>query len=182
MNKSTVRKEVFERLKGLNSKERKEKSDIIKEKLFSLSEYKKAEVVLFYVSMSLEVNTWDMIRESIKIGKRICLPVIVSSDKMLASEIKDLNKELKKGRLGIYQPKLEYLRPLNEGSINLAIVPGVAFDKSNYRIGHGKGFYDRFLKKLSPGITTIGLAFKCQFFESLPKNLHDIPVSKLIVA
>ena len=64
--------------------------------------------------------------------------------------------------------------------IGLVIVPGVAFDIKNGRLGRGKGYYDRFLEKLPPGKTTIGLAFDFQIVKDLPKDSHDIPVSKVI--
>ena len=63
----------------------------------------------------------------------------------------------------------------------MVVVPGVAFDKKNNRLGRGKGYYDRFLKMLPFSTPTIGLAFDFQIVENLPvKEPHDVPVSQVI--
>ena len=64
----------------------------------------------------------------------------------------------------------------------LIIVPGIAFDKNNMRLGRGHGYYDRFLSGIPNKTKTIGLAFDCQVVEDLPKDSHDIPVWKTITA
>ena len=64
----------------------------------------------------------------------------------------------------------------------MVIVPGIAFDKDGNRIGHGGGYFDRFLKNLPKKIPTIGLAFKFQLIERI-KTLHwDVPVTEVITA
>ena len=66
--------------------------------------------------------------------------------------------------------------------IDLIVVPGVAFDKKNIRLGRGHGYYDRFLSGLPKRTKTIGLAFDFQVLEDLPQDPHDVPVSTIITA
>jgi 5-formyltetrahydrofolate cyclo-ligase len=66
--------------------------------------------------------------------------------------------------------------------IDLIIVPGIAFDKKNVRLGRGHGYYDRFLCALPNKTRTVGLAFDFQVVEHLPQDSHDIPVWMTIAA
>ncbi|MCM8760536.1 MAG: 5-formyltetrahydrofolate cyclo-ligase [Candidatus Omnitrophica bacterium] len=181
--KHKIRIHIKEKHKSYSLLEKAAKSDIIKNKLFNEEEFKKAKVVMFYVSLKDEVNTISMIDETIKMGKKVCVPVILKEDKRLvAGEIKDREKDLERQHFGIYQPKAGHVREVPLDDIDLVVVPGVAFDRNNVRLGRGHGYYDRFLCGLPEKTKTIGLAFDFQVVEHLPKDSHDIPVSKIITA
>jgi 5-formyltetrahydrofolate cyclo-ligase len=181
--KHKIRHEIRHKIKACSELEKSCKSAIIRRKLFSESEFKKARVVMFYVSLRDEVDTISMIDEAVKTGKRVCVPVILREDKrLIAGEIKDRVKDLEKQHFGIFQPRAGHVREVPLEDIDLVIVPGVAFDKDNVRLGRGHGYYDRFLSSLPQSTKTIGLAFDFQLVESLPKDSHDIPVSKTIAA
>ena len=79
--KHKIRSEIKAKIKSYSELEKSSKSDIIKRKLFSEEEFKKAKLVMFYVSLKDEVNTLDMIDEALKMGKRVCVPVILKEDK-----------------------------------------------------------------------------------------------------
>ncbi len=138
---------------------------------------------MFYVSLRDEVNTLTMIDEAIKTGKKVCVPVILREEKrLIAGEIKDRAMDLEKQHFGIYQPKEAHAKEVPLHNIDLVVVPGIAFDKDNVRLGRGHGYYDRFLSGLPGSTKTIGLAFDFQVVERLPKDSHDIPVWKTITA
>ena len=104
--KHKIRHEIKQKIKAYSELEKSEKSDIIKNKLFSEEEFKKARVVMFYVSLKDEVSTFSMIDEAIKTGKKVCVPVILKEDKrLIAGEIKNREKDLERQHFGIYQPK-----------------------------------------------------------------------------
>jgi 5-formyltetrahydrofolate cyclo-ligase len=63
----------------------------------------------------------------------------------------------------------------------VTIIPGMAFDVEGHRLGRGKGYYDRFLAKLSPTTYKIGLCFRWQFVDQVPTDEHDIPMDEVIV-
>jgi len=177
--KERIRKEISETLNNQAGKEAVRKSAFIKKKLFSLPEFKKAKLVMFYASKQNEVDTGEMIDEALRTGKRVALPRCVGQKTFIAKEISNRHTDLEKGAYGIYEPRKK-APDVDIKEIGLVVVPGVAFDIKNRRLGRGKGYYDRFLKKLPPGRTTIGLAFSFQMVKNLPKDSHDIPVSKVI--
>ncbi len=181
--KHKIRREIRDKIKSYSELEKSHKSGIIKDKLFKEEEFKKAKVVMFYVSLKDEVNTISMIDETIRTGKRVCVPVILKEDKrLIAGEIKDRVKDLESQHFGIYQPKEGRVKEVPLEDIDLVVVPGIAFDKTNMRLGRGHGYYDRFLCGLPNKTKTIGLAFDFQVVENLPKDSHDIPVWKTIAA
>jgi len=177
--KEVIRKEILTKLNNQPRVEVLRKSEIIKDKLFSLAEFKKAKFVMFYASMDKEVHTLDMIDEALEMGKEVALPLCASREVIIPKEITNKSKDLKKGAYNILEPprSAKEKKPQN---IDLFIVPGVAFDKKNRRLGRGKGYYDRFLQKVPHNKVIIGLAFDLQIVENLPHDSHDIPVSKII--
>jgi len=183
LSKGNLRKRILKRLNEQSAHERVRKSLEIKKRLFALKEFKFAKTVMFYVSKDGEVDTIQMIKDTLRMGKRVAVPVTkVEKKELIASQILDLEKELTRGPYGILEPKSGYVRPVPVEEIDLVIVPGIAFDKMGRRLGRGAGYYDRFLKKFHKDIPFIGLAFDFQVLENLPILSHDIPVSKLLVA
>jgi len=181
--KHKIRRHIKEKLNSHSELEKAGKSGIIKDRLLNEEAFKEAKVVMFYVSLKDEVNTMSMIDEAIKVGKRVCVPVIVKEEKrLIAGEIKDRIADLEKQHFGIYQPKEGHVKEVPLEDIDLVIVPGIAFDKKNVRLGRGHGYYDRFLCSVPNHTKTIGLAFDFQVLEHLPQDSHDIPVWKTITA
>jgi 5-formyltetrahydrofolate cyclo-ligase len=181
--KHKIRTHIKEKIKSYSALEKAEKSAIIKDKLFNEEAFKKAKLVMFYVSLKDEVDTFSMIDEAVKMGKRVCVPVMLKEEmRLIAGEIKDRQKDLERKHFGIYQPKAGHAREVPLDNIDLVVVPGVAFDRKNVRLGRGHGYYDRFLCCLPKHTKTIGLAFDFQVVDSLPQDSHDIPVSKIIAA
>ena len=180
--KRDLRKRILNRLKNQKEVERHRRSLIIRNKLLASPEFRNAKVVMFYVSKDGEVETFPMIEVALVRGKAVLVPVIkVRKKKMVVSEITDPNKDLVKGPYGIYQPKAP-TKIYHPRLIDLAIVPGIAFDEKGNRLGRGMGYYDKFLRALRKGVPRIGLAFKFQVVRCLPTLSHDQPVTKLLTA
>ncbi|MFH1594718.1 MAG: 5-formyltetrahydrofolate cyclo-ligase [Candidatus Omnitrophota bacterium] len=177
--KTQIRKELLHKLYNQPKEEGLQKSSIIKKKLFSLAEFKIAKIVMLYVSMSTEVRTEEIIDEALGMGKRVVVPRCASRDKIVPKEITDRRADLEISTYGIYEP-LENRKNVKLDLIDLVVIPGVAFDEENMRLGRGKGYYDRFLEKLPGGTVTVGLAFDFQIVKDLPQDSHDKPVSQVI--
>jgi 5-formyltetrahydrofolate cyclo-ligase len=64
--------------------------------------------------------------------------------------------------------------------LDLIMVPGVAFDRTGARMGHGKGYYDKLLQHARPDAPLVALAFECQLFPAIPTASHDIFMDKII--
>ncbi|HOW35352.1 MAG TPA: 5-formyltetrahydrofolate cyclo-ligase [Candidatus Omnitrophota bacterium] len=181
--KNAIRTKLLNLLKNQKEEDRFRKSRVILKKLFTTKEFKKANVVLFYASFDGEVDTFEMIKQAQRLGKRIALPTIIKEKRaLIPCLVENLQEELVLGPYGIKQPCPKSMRPLNPQEIDLAVVPGVAFDEQNNRLGRGKGYYDRFLGNFPSYMPIFGLAFDFQIVKRLPhqKGL-DVPVSRVIV-
>ncbi len=172
--KHIIRDQIRSKRELLPQEDIDKKSKIIQDKLFSLSEYKNAGEILFYVSFGSEVDTHDMIKESLN-TKKVVVPKF-TEDGLHLSRI-DSFEELQKGTYDILEPMK--LKKINEKNIDLIIVPGIAFDKRRHRIGFGQGHYDRLLKRF-PDVKKIALAFNMQMVDKIPNDEWDIKVDKII--
>ncbi len=179
-DKGSLRQQFLELLKKQENTETEAKSRQIQKKLFSLEAFKKAKTILFYVSLPGEVNTFEMIIKAFEMNKRICVPVMVRDQRQMIPTLINTLADLEKGSYGILEPRMDSSLQVPLEELDMVIVPGVAFDKSNNRLGRGVGYYDRFLCRLPKSVTTIGLAFDVQLTENLPIEEHDVPLSSII--
>ena len=184
MNKGKIRENIFKLLKEQGEESRQKRSFEIKKKLFSQPLFLQANTVMFYIAKREEVDTTGMIEDALKIGKKVVVPMIlVKEKKIIPSQLVNPKEELEKGPYGIYQPQKQFMREVLLKTIDLLIVPGLAFDQAGNRLGRGGGYFDRFLSKFSKrNVPVFGLAFKFQILNKLPVLKHDIPVNKLIFA
>jgi 5-formyltetrahydrofolate cyclo-ligase len=179
LTKAKIRNKILDRLKRQEEETRNKKSQIIKKALFRTSVFKKAKIVMFYMSFGGEVDTADMIKEAKKLGKTVVVPVCGKNRIMGPCVLKDKGKLLK-GPYGILEPAVK--KPISLKSLTLVIAPGLAFDKKGNRLGRGKGYYDRFLEILPEDVMSIGLAFDFQILPFIPTTKTDIAVKKVIFA
>ena len=179
LTKAKLRSKILDRLRTQEDEERKRKSRVIKERLFKTRVFKKAKTVMFYSAFGGEVNTDEMIKEALKLGKRIAMPICKKNRIIKACLFGD-KTHLARGPYGILEPVKEEC--LNLKFLDLAIVPGLAFDRRGNRLGRGKGYYDRFLKKLTSKTASIGLAFDFQILPKIPAAKHDVRVDRVIYA
>lgn len=182
--KKKLRSELLKKLRIHKEEDRRSKSLKIAKKLFSLSEFLKAKTVLFYLSFDGEVDTVDMIKKAMRKGKKIAVPVILKKTReMIPSLLEDFDRELGIGPYGVRHPKTEFIRPIPLDTIELVIVPGLAFDEAGNRLGRGMGYYDKFLGQLCETIPKIGLAFDFQIIPDFPPlESHDFSVTKVLFA
>ncbi len=155
------------------------KSCQIAENLLASMSYKYAKTVLIYSAKTDEPDTVQIAEAALRDGKRVYFPKSYSDGIMKFFRV-SLLSELTDGMFGIKEPdeKAEEYTPC--GTAELCIVPGVCFDRNGYRIGYGKGYYDRFLSKFK-GISA-GLAFsECISNEPVPfEKRHDKQLNLII--
>ncbi len=147
-----------------------------------MPEFKEAKSIMFYASLDGEVETFEMMKLAKKLGKRIILPKInILRKKMTPVLVKLLNNDLTDGPFGIKEPKIVSKMVVPLKKIDLVLVPALAFDRKNHRLGRGGGYYDRFLSKLSDRTRIIGLAFKFQIVSSIPHpKAHDVCMHRVV--
>jgi len=175
MDKNTLREDLLEKRKKLEKNEIIKKGNVIKEKLFSLEEYKKAKTVMFFVSFGKEIYTHDMVLEALQNkNKTVVIPKIVGFE--LVPSIIETFAGLERSSYGILEPI--NVHELDMNRIDIIIVPGIGFDKEGHRIGFGKGYYDRFLKKTKA--LKIGLSMDFQIVDKIQNDEWDIPMDIVI--
>jgi len=183
-HKKVMRKMVLELRNLLGAEEIIEKSKMIMERLFELKDFKTSNIIMSYVNFKSEVVTEYFIKECLAQGKRIVVPAIVvnpnGKSELIASEISSFENDLTPGKFGILSPKESNIRKIEPSEIDLAVIPGVAFDIRRNRIGYGAGYYDRFLKKLSVSCMKIGVAYEIQIADELPIDRYDVPLNMII--
>jgi 5-formyltetrahydrofolate cyclo-ligase len=157
------------------------KSLEILDQISHIHEYVRARGIACYVSKDSEVDTRPLIRRALDSNKRVLVPVVKKGDiDLFFSEIRDLGKELVPGSFNISEPKPEFLRPTSLETVDILLVPGIAWDKEGYRLGWGRGYFDRVLKVLPGHVRSIGLSFNLQFVSKVPRDQFDVPVNMVV--
>jgi len=139
-----------------------------------------AQTILAYYSLPDEVCTRQLIDELIADGKTVLLPKVLDAGRMELRRYTGPH-DLTEGAYGIMEPVGE---PFTDYAlIDIALIPGMAFDAAGHRLGRGRGYYDRFLNSqwsMVNGQWLIGLCFDFQKVPVLPSDDHDIPVDIVI--
>lgn len=149
-------------------------SVLIMSKLESHPAFVDAKRILIYNNMPDEVATMDLVNKWID-KKEFYLPVVVGDD--MVFRLYKGEETLTVSDYGIAEPIGADFSDYD--SVDLVVVPGIAFDQNKHRLGRGKGFYDRFLPKV-PEATKIGVCFGFQILESIPVSIDDISMDIVI--
>jgi 5-formyltetrahydrofolate cyclo-ligase len=157
-------------------------SQAICRRFLAMPECAAAEIVMLYIGLPNEVETHWLLPDPTRKGRRVVVPFCVG-DELELFLLASLD-ELAPGTLGILEPRPELRalpgRRVEPDRIDLVMVPGVAFDRRGGRLGHGKGFYDRFLPRLRADALAVGAAFECQLFPEIPMLPHDVYMDRVI--
>lgn len=179
-SKDDLRRRIKTLLESQSSQARLEKSRTIAKKLFDLAVFKKARCVCFYMSMPEEADTSFAVDKALSLGKKVVLPCCESAETELRLyQISD-RRTLKENDYGILEPVPDQSVLVDPAEVDLVVVPGLLFDRKNRRLGRGKGYYDRFLGRLQPGVFKVGLAFLFQVAEEIPTEAHDVKLDLVI--
>jgi 5-formyltetrahydrofolate cyclo-ligase len=171
--KKSLRSEIAGRKQSYSARELNAQSLEIQAKIESLEVFKRSESVLLYCSLPDEVQTSQML--TAWMATKTCFLPQVDGNRMLIREHRAGN-ELKPGYMGILEPAGNIVA--DPDSIDLIIVPGIAFDAAGNRLGRGKGYYDRLLARTKT--VSIGVCFDFQLVESVPVCEHDVPVRYVV--
>jgi phosphoribosylglycinamide formyltransferase-1 len=134
--------------------------------------------LLLYCAIRGEVHTDGIIRSALSLGKKVALPVTdTESHSLELYEIKGMD-ELKPGAFGIPEPEKRPDRRVQPEEVDIAVVPGVSFDRRGHRLGYGMGYYDSLLKRVRG--CKVGLAYDMQIVEHVPDEPHDVAVDAIV--
>jgi 5-formyltetrahydrofolate cyclo-ligase len=156
------------------------KSKQIQEIFTASSFFEQANILGVYLSHGSEVRTQKIIEAGFRNMKTIAVPRVMDSKSMRFHEIDEYRmNSLRIGKFGILEPNGTEIEVSK--SMDLLIVPGIAFDLHGYRLGHGMGYYDNFLRN-NGQVTVIGLAFDIQIIKTqfLPHSMYDVKIGNLV--
>lgn len=176
MEKNELRKIIRTEKKAVSLEEKLRRSEPIMRKVESLEQFQKADTILLYWSMDDEVQTHAFVERWYK-SKTILLPCVDGDDLRLRQYTGPDCMQAGE-QFGIGEPTGEEFISLD--SIEMIMVPGVAFDRKNNRMGRGRGFYDRMLKS-TPNAYKVGVAFNFQLFDQIPVEPFDVAMNQVIV-
>lgn len=209
MSKSQLRNQISQALDGLSKVEKDSQSAWIHAELIEHPKFKLAKRIFLYLSTANEVDTLGLVRYTFEREKQCFIPLVLRGNiksnirrdkgetRMVMVKLRSFEEytKLPTNHYGIKEPKwdqldgLEVARPYSGNSLDLFVVPGVAFSFDGARLGHGKGYYDEFLTRWSSetprsNFYTIGLGFRQQLvadtFATYPKDfkLDEILVGR----
>ncbi len=139
--------------------------------------FSKSKIIGVYYPVHNEVQTFRIICQSILHSKIVCIPKLVD-EKILFYEFNLLDR-FEFGRFGILEPLSDAKNLTNE--LDIVLAPGVTFDICGYRIGYGKGYYDKFFKVAHNDIIKIGLGYEFQLLcDCIEREPHDVKMDFLI--
>lgn len=177
LNKKTqLRKDMSKKRENLHVEDVKKLSEQICTRLYELHPLKGAKSIMGFVPIRNEVNLMPFLEQQMKSGKTILLPRVEDNGEMLAVEFKGWDKT-KISSYGIAEPVGE---PYPEDKIDVVLVPGLVFDGNGYRLGYGKGYYDRFLPRLKNNAFKCGSCYDFQIVEDVFPHEKDIPVQWIL--
>lgn len=172
MTKDEIRQQMITKRNALSDEETASRSSMLIAKIKNDPRFHSANLIALYEPINHEVD----LRELYKSNKRYALPKVFGLD-MHFIEINDKTR-LVRSSFGILEP---VDGPIVDDELDLLLVPTLALDKNYYRIGFGKGYYDRFLAKHKPRCT-LGVIYDFQLFESFSHHGADIPLDGALIA
>lgn len=176
MDKKELRKQIRGRKRQFTNSELEELSLPIMNRLLSMPEIASAGTILMYYSLPDEVYTHDAVETLARQGKTVLLPKVIDGENMEIRVYRN-KEDLAEGSYGIMEPKGQLFT--DYGKITTAVIPGMSFDSNNNRLGRGKGYYDRFLKKI-PLAYKIGVCFDFQKEKDIPHEENDVKMDTVI--
>jgi 5-formyltetrahydrofolate cyclo-ligase len=179
--KSKIRKDMITTLESLSESEIALKTRKIENRLYDFANFIEANITMLYVGCPGEVSSRNIIKYCLDYKKIIVLPAFDSHKfRIRLFKIDHIEKDLKQGSRGMLEPDTARCKPVPVECLDIAIIPGIAFDEKGGRIGSGEGYYDRFIPKLPITTRKVSIAFEDQIIPQAPMESHDKHVDIII--
>jgi 5-formyltetrahydrofolate cyclo-ligase len=179
--KIQIREDIAKLISALSEKDIAKKVKAIENRLFEFANFLEAKIALLYVSGDNEVQSRNIIKRAYAYNKIVVLPAFdAKTFDMKLMKVDDTSRELKSGPRGVPEPDEGLCKIVPIDRIDIAVIPGVAFDEKGGRIGSGKGYYDRLIPKLAITTRKVALTFEEQIIPQVPMESHDKHVDIII--
>ena len=186
-SRKNVLKETADRLAGFSNEELKKKTELVEQKLLGFANFMEAHHALLYLQRNSEIATENIIRKSLEMKKGVVLPAFSESKHSISLfSINDYDKDLVKREFDLLEPDPDHCKKVNLSEIDIAVIPGLAFDEKGGRIGFGEGFYNRLITRLPETTRRVSIAFEEQIadqveMESRKYNVDIIITDKRVI-
>ena len=176
--KNALREKMKAFRRSMPPKIKEKKDAAIRRGLQSLKEYQACRTLLTFVSSPIEVDTRILIEEALRDGKKVAVPYCIEGTRQMAFYYIRCMQDLAPRTFGVLEPIPERCEKMGEPSQSICIVPGLGVDWHGFRLGYGKGYYDRFLSGYKG--MTIGVCYEGCMRQRLPHSFYDLPVDLLV--
>ncbi len=164
--------------RAMDPTEKQRKDAAILRYVRKLWQYNKNDTLLCYVSTAIEVDTRGIIRQALADGKKVAVPRCVPGTRQMEFYYITSLDELSPGTFGVDEPTPDPSRRVTDLSSGLCLVPALCYDLEGYRLGYGKGYYDRYLAGF--GGALVGICYSDCIEKHLPHGRFDRPVETLV--
>lgn len=176
MQKNELRRELTRARKMWTREYLADSDSAVTARVLALQEWRKASCVFIYVSVRTEPDTHVLLRAALAAGKRVAVPLCGAPGEMDAREITSLDELLPRA-YGLMEPSAT-APVVPPEDFDLAIIPCVAADERGYRLGHGGGYYDRYLPKMN--CKRVCLCRGRELLAEVPTEATDVPMDMVI--
>lgn len=176
--KKNIRTRCKQKRLALTQEEKARRDAEILRRLTGQWAVKSADTLLTYVSTPIEVDTLGLIEWALKSGKRVAVPYCVDGTREMRFYLICSAADLRRRTFGVLEPIPERCEELTDFACSVCIVPGLAFDRSGFRLGYGKGYYDRFLSRYDGPM--IGLCYHDCLLRSLRRGRYDVSCATVV--
>ncbi len=179
--KNSVLSQVAERMNALSPEQIEEKYNIIENKLFEFANFLESHQVFLYPPGSKEIPTENIIRKAMEIEKSIILPVFTDvKNTFLLYKISHFDKDLVLNAHDMLEPNPERCKKIALDDVDIAIIPGLAFDDKGGRLGFGNNYYSKLITKLPETCRKVALAYEEQIVDQIQMESRKYTVDIII--
>ncbi len=179
--KQGLREQMATTIDGIPKDTLTQKNRVVVDKLFDFANFLEAKIALLYLNKDWEIESAGIIERALAMNKIVVLPLINKDrPKVALYKIDDPTKDLVPDAEGIPMPDIERCKKVPIDCIDIAIVPGLAFDEKGGRIGAGDGYYDHLIPRLPITTRKVAVAIEEQVVPMVPMESHDKYVDIII--
>jgi 5-formyltetrahydrofolate cyclo-ligase len=176
--KEALRKRLSAVRRTLDQAARDERARAACARVVQTPEFERAQVVLSYAPLRFELDPGAAVTRALSLGKQVLLPRVIPDSHELSLHLYQPGDVLEESGMGVREP-LPTSPRITPERVDLVLVPGLAFDPRGFRLGFGKGYYDRLLPTL-PRAARFGLAFELSLLPEVPCEEHDVAMDTVI--
>ena len=178
LKKNLLRKQIISIRNNLTDDFINLNSNLIVNKILLSNEFLSSKVIFLYLNAFKEVSLDRLISKCWDAKKSVCVPLVDKTTKTMTARIINSWDDLLIGAYGIREP--QNASEANPASIDLILIPAVAYDYSGFRLGMGAGFYDKYVQNLSAKTIKVGICWDLQLVQDTFPEAHDLSVDTII--